>query len=348
MNRSYAFQTTLERYGVGDYEEYRIPALAVTDKQTVVTAYEARKEAGNDWAETDIAVRRSVDGGKSFETPCFPGSTLKNIFPDAVTFNNPVLTADGERLHLIFCLDYARVFYCCSDDEGVSFSVPREITECFNGFHWDWNVCAAGPGHGIVTGSGRMLVPVWLAKGEIRDETGRVKNHFPSRAACIYSDDHGESWKRGTMAEGIENASETTVAELKDGRILFNFRNERYEKCRVLGIWDTCMDHLSEVWTELGLVDPTCFGSMASYGGEIFFVNCANRDPARLYGPRLNLTVYRSTDPHHWVPEFLADARGGYSDIGVNEHGIWVFYEKGNTVEGKNIVGELVVKKWDF
>lgn len=341
----------LERYGAGDYEEYRIPALVITKKQTVIAAYEAREEAGNDWAKTDIVVRRSTDAGRSFEPPLYPGAVLKSpqsALPHGVTLNNPVLTEDGEMLHLVFCLDYARVFYCLSTDEGVSFSTPREITECFHGFSWDWNVCATGPGHGIVTRGGKLIIPAWLAKGEIRDETGRVKNHFPSKAACICSDDHGKSWKPGIMSEGIENANETTIAELEDGKILLNFRNERFEKCRVLGIWDTRLDHLSEVFTEPGLPDPTCFGSMASYGGEIFFVNCANRDPVRLYAPRINLTVYRSAKEHRWLPEILVDSHGGYGDMGVNEQGIWVLYERGGSAQGRNIVEELIVKKWDF
>ena len=43
--------TILEKAGIGGYEEYRIPAIAVTDKGTVLTAWESRKETGNDWAE---------------------------------------------------------------------------------------------------------------------------------------------------------------------------------------------------------------------------------------------------------------------------------------------------------
>ena len=49
--------TILEKAGIGGYEEYRIPAIAVTDKGTVLTAWESRKETGNDWAECHITVR---------------------------------------------------------------------------------------------------------------------------------------------------------------------------------------------------------------------------------------------------------------------------------------------------
>ena len=61
--------TILEKAGIGGYEEYRIPAIAVTDKGTVLTAWESRKETGNDWAECHITVRRSTDDGKSFGEP---------------------------------------------------------------------------------------------------------------------------------------------------------------------------------------------------------------------------------------------------------------------------------------
>ena len=64
----------------------------------------------------------------------------------------------------------------------------------------------------------------------------------------------GKTWKTGFETQGIENANETTVAELESGKILFNFRNERYEKCRVLGIADETLTRPGKVWTEVMLL----------------------------------------------------------------------------------------------
>ena len=101
--------TILEKAGIGGYEEYRIPAIAVTDKGTVLTAWESRKETGNDWAECRITVRRSTDDGKSFSEPQY----IKGTVPpeERITWNNPVLISDGNLVHLIFCQDYENLVY---------------------------------------------------------------------------------------------------------------------------------------------------------------------------------------------------------------------------------------------
>lgn len=326
--------------------EYRIPAVSVSEKGTVFTAYESRREAGNDWTECRITVRVSRDGGRSFHGAVYPQEQIPGYTETGkATFSNPVLIADGARMHLIFHQDYERAWYCVSEDEGESFQTPVEITEVFRRFPYDWNVCASGPGHGIVTRAGRMIVPVWMAKGSVRydrEPGGRIRDHFPSVAGCIYSDDHGKSWSSGFMTAGIENANETALAELADGRVLFNFRNERYEKCRVLGIAGPALERLEAVWSEPALPDPTCFGSMASRHGDLYFVNCANCDPARFYAERIHLTLYRSTDQAAtWMPAGLVDEKGGYADLALTEDAAYVFYERGEC----GTVKSLLLKK---
>src|SRR5262245_4503066 len=52
---------TLFTAGEGGYASYRIPALVVTGKGTLLAFGEARKTA-SDWAEIDLLIRRSNDG----------------------------------------------------------------------------------------------------------------------------------------------------------------------------------------------------------------------------------------------------------------------------------------------
>lgn len=339
-------ETVIEKFGQGGYQEYRIPAVTVTQKGTVVTAYESRMEAGNDWAGTDVTVRQSTDGGRTFGPAVYPAAKIRKRREGTTTWSNPVLIADKELVHLLFHQDYERAWHCVSQDGGTTFSDPEEITETFRRLPWDWNVCASGPGHGICAASGRLVVPVWLAHGKVRTDkeaVGRIRDHFPSAAGCIYSDDRGKSWRPGFMTQGIENANETTVAERKDGSFLFNFRNERYEKRRVLGIADPSLSGLKQVWTENALPDPTCFGSMVGAKDRLYFVNCANADPEHLYAQRIHLTVYESRDGGGaWEKALLVDEKGGYADIAAFDKELYIFYERG--IEGK--VSTLQLKRF--
>src|SRR5262249_8228487 len=126
----------------------------------------------------------------------------------------------------VFCVEYGRAFVSRSQDDGVIWSAPVEITSTFETLRdrYPWKVIATGPDHGIQLTTGRLLVPVWLSTG-----TGG-NAHRPSVVATIFSDDHGQTWHAGDIAvpntdEWI-NPNETTAVELADGRVMLNTRNE--------------------------------------------------------------------------------------------------------------------------
>ena len=144
------------------YNVYHIPGIVVTAKGTVLAWCEARKRPSgvSDWDDIRILLRRSTDEGKTWSAPKsiadVPGPKaknpsalqMKNVDPNDVTYNNPVLIADKNgAVHMLFCLEYMRAFYQRSDDDGVSWSTPIEITSAFDGFkkNYDWKVLAPGP-----------------------------------------------------------------------------------------------------------------------------------------------------------------------------------------------------------
>ena len=91
----------------GGYKLYHIPGSVVTAKGTVLAWCEARLNS-TDWGQIEILLRRSTDEGKTWSEPRkiadVPGPKRKNPFslavkgvnPADVTYNNPVLIADGE------------------------------------------------------------------------------------------------------------------------------------------------------------------------------------------------------------------------------------------------------------
>src|SRR6516164_1030112 len=173
-------RTTVFTAGDEGRKLYRIPGIVVTKRSTILAYAEGRRKTGGDWDTIDIVLRRSTDGGATF-TPMqvvgqIQGKIERNTVAIArkqdqatdVTYNNPVAIADKNgAVHFLFCIEYMRVFYMRSDDDGKTFSTPVEITKSLEAFRatYDWRVVATGPGHGIQLKNGRLLVPVWMALG---------------------------------------------------------------------------------------------------------------------------------------------------------------------------------------
>jgi sialidase-1 len=340
--------------GQGGYRNYRIPGLVVTAKGTVLAYAEARRGSQTDWGVIDIMLRRSTDRGKTWSEPKIianvegpkpknPVALAQNLAqPDEVTYNNPVAIVDrGGPVHFVFCLEYMHAFYMRSDDDGVTFTKPVEITATFDEFRKDyaWKVLATGPAHGIQTKSGRLIVPVWLSDG-----TGGHA-HRPSVASVIYSDDRGKTWKRGEIAvpnsEEYVNPSETIVAQLSDGRVMLNVRSESKAHRRLV----TYSKDGATKWTKPAfhdeLLEPICMASIvaARESGKpvLIFANPHNleraaggAEPGRSRDRR-NLVIKMSRDDGKtWpVSRVLDPGVAAYSDLAVLPDGtILCLYER--------------------
>jgi len=340
------------------YNIYHIPGIVVTAKGTVLAWCEARK-GGGDWSDIRVLLRRSTDDGKTWSAPRstadVPGPKTKNAFAPAlkniarshVTYNNPVLIAgrDG-TVHMLFCLEYERVFYQRSVDDGQTWSTPAEITETFAAFKkdYDWKVLATGPNHSIQLESGRLVVPVWLSTG-----TGGNR-HRPSVTATIYSDDDGKTWKASEIAvpntaEWI-NPNETVAIELADGRVMLNVRSEAKAHRRLVTTSADGATKWSTPKFDDALLEPICMGgivrySLAADGGKnrILFSNPHNLEGGREGAPqpgksraRKNVSVKLSYDEGATWPvnKSVEPEWSAYSDIAVTQTGtILCFYGRG-------------------
>lgn len=328
-------QRTVYRYGEGESREYRIPAIAVTEKGTILTACEGRTAEKNDWAAKSMILGRSTDGGETWEKQRF-------LPPSGIAVNNPVFISDGSRIHFIFHSNYEDAWYCVSEDDGKSWSSPRNITEAYREAPYAWTVCASGPGHGVRAKDGTLLVPVWLADGALRADGTR--EHHPSVAGCVVSKDGGETWHFGCELKGVTDANETTAAQLPDGRILFNIRNCETD-CRRRLAWSSDGGMTATpLMKSSDLTDPWCMGSMAVYGDEVLFSSCDSVGENG-WGPRVNLTIRASKDGgEHWRKVCLVDEIGGYSDIAVYGNTLFVLCER--TEHG--CIMELILKQYEI
>lgn len=340
MNSKILFTTVLEEFNKNGYVEYRIPGIIVSNKGTVLCYYEGRM-GGGDWTKQDIILKRSVDGGKTFgeRKILVQGSGTS-------TLHNPIFIADGDRIHFIWHKEYNQAFYQRSIDDGLTFSDPVDITSVYEEFRkeYEFNVIAAGPGHGITLENGRILVPVWLANGK---EKGRIREHRPSVVSIIYSDDRGDTWNRGEIIFGSEdfiNPNETVATELSDHRVLLNIRHESQKMFRAISISTDGAKNFSKPVFDHDLPDPICFGSIQKVGKKQFvFVNCENNGNYP-HGSRINLTLKLSEDDcQTWRRSLLIDSYGGYADVGALNETSLCFYEQGVYGEERYYINKLIL-----
>lgn len=362
------FRTDVFTTGDQGYAMFRIPGLTVTPKGALLAYAEGRKSSSSDWADIDIVVRRSEDGGATWSdlkaigklaaTPAQNPAAARLGRPAShITYNNPVAFADRKKglVHFIYCVEYMRAFYLRSDDDGRTFSAPVEITSTFDQFQKDyaWKVIATGPGHGIQLRNGRLLVPVWLS-------TSETNPHKPSVAATIYSDDHGKTWKRGDIAvpsQGeVVDPSETVAVQLASGRVMLNARTISPRHRRVVLTSKDGATKWSAPRFQQELVEPICFGSLVRHSGKkLLFVNPDNLLKAGLEGApgqsrdRRNLTIRLSEDDGEtWKTQRVIDPGWtAYADLNTSPDGaIYVLYERGEPDPARLRIASLTLVRF--
>ena len=201
-------QQTLWTAGQDGYHTYRIPALLVTAKGSVLAFCEGRKTSSGDHGDVDLIMKRSTDGGRTWS----PHRIVHEEGGEAkITIGNPCPVVDSKTgsIWLPFTRDNKAVFITSSTDDGQTWSAPRNLSATTMKPDWDW--VATGPGIGIQLASGRLLIPSY------HSETNKMY-----RSHAIFSDDHGATWQLGGIA--ADNTSEPQVIELDSHTLLMNAR----------------------------------------------------------------------------------------------------------------------------
>ncbi|MFF9805834.1 exo-alpha-sialidase [Streptomyces coeruleorubidus] len=231
--------------GEGGYDTYRIPATVTTYRGTVLAFAEGRRGGAGDTGDIDVVLRRSPDGG------CTWGPLTVVAAGDGDTRGNPAPVVDPRTGAVVLLTSYnsgkvteaqimrgevtpaqsRRVFVQRSRDDGRHFTAPREITPQVKHPSWRWY--ATGPGHAtaLTRGpyAGRLVVPAnhSAAPPAGSPDTGQEPRHYGAHA--LLSDDGGRTWRPGFVDDsydGTDNANESTAAQLPDGRVYFNARDQ--------------------------------------------------------------------------------------------------------------------------
>ena len=312
-------KTDLFTSGAEGYCRYRIPALVVSVRGTVLAFCEARRHSGADDDEIDILLRRSLDGGRTWE------DRLIVVTDGDRTCGNPCPVVDlaTGTILLPFCKDNQQVFITRSDDDGLTWSEPEEITADVKDPTWSY--LGTGPGHGIQLTSGRLLIPCWsdASPGPVtwRDPPpvwGKIQSSY----AC-FSDDGGRTWQRGDEMT-INGSDECEAVELEDGTVYMNMRSRQDKKCRATARSHDGGQTWSKVEYDATLPEPSCqAGAVRLDEARVLLSHPSNTDARSL------LTVRMSRDEcRTWpVARVLHEGSAAYSDLAIADGRILCFYE---------------------
>ena len=313
---------TFEAGGDG-YHTFRLPTLVVSSSGTLLLFCDGRKRHAGDIGKIDVVLRRSLDGGKTWE----PLQLLHTDAGEKAKVGNacPVLDRQTGAVHLLFCKNLTQALLITSTDDGATFGEPVDITYAFKQFDHPWKYFATGHVHGIQMKSGRLVLPVWC-----NDMPRSAETKGKMRPGVIYSDDHGKTFHAGGLLPHFHSLNESTVFETGDGGLCLNSRALRLG-CRVV----SRSSDGGKTWTppqmDEQLPCPTCQAStlrLPSGDGKsrVLFSN-----PGIGKG-RSGMTVRLSYDDGRtWpVSKLIDKGAAGYSDMAVAPDGtIYLVYEAG-------------------
>ncbi len=303
--------------GQDGYHTYRIPAVVVSTKGTVLAFCEGRKHNQRDHGDIDLLLKRSFDGGKTWgrqQLVFEEGGTAE------ITIGNPCPVVDRTTgvIWLPFCRDNDRIFVTSSDDDGATWAKPVEITRTVKDPAWSWY--ATGPGCGIQLKSGRLVIPC----------DHKVGTPQTFRSHIIYSDDHGATWKRGGVLG--DHTNECQIVERQDGTLLLNMRSYHQKNRRAIATSKDGGLSWSEVTLDPALIEPVCQASLVRFSdrdgrstGRLLFSNPASTK-------REKMTVRLSKDDGRTWPiaRLLHEGPAAYSALVVLPDGtLGCLYERG-------------------
>ncbi|MEL6846644.1 MAG: sialidase family protein, partial [Bacteroidota bacterium] len=252
----------------------------------ILLAFTEARSAQKDHAQNDLVLKRSLDHGANWDDiqVLVAADSLSLNNPQAVVLNNGRVllmyqrypAAGGE--HYVKSgyegPDVCRTFLIHSDDEGQTWSSPKEITRSVKRPTYATST-ASGPGIGIQ-----------IQRGAYAERIIMPFNQGPYGRWMVYmaySDDNGKSWQYGEVAypftEGMAN--EVQVVERLDGSLLLNARSMGEGYYRKIAHSTDGGQNWSGFVNDSTLIEPRCQATILRHSfapSVIAFANPARQD----------------------------------------------------------------------
>ena len=315
---------------------YRIPAIATAKNGDLVAVTDKRLNHSGDLpSNIDLIVQRSQDNGKTWTTPVvIAGENTNTGFGDAL-----ILTERETGKLIVLCVSGAgffgstpqnpnRIYQIDSDDHGVTWSTPRDITDMIYGANCSNEITAAWLGG--FPASGRMLQ---LEDGRImsalliRDPKTGTNNNY-----VMYSDDKGQTWAPSTSML-VKGGDEAKLVQRNDGKVIISSRQGGGR------VWNVSNDTSGILWTQSNQVkrpdlkDPNCNGEIATYTSTLHGFDKDRMLHSLCYaGSRENVSMLLSYDEGEtWtVRKTICPTSSAYSTFTILPDGtIGMYYEDG-------------------
>ncbi|KAM9315136.1 sialidase-3-like isoform 1-T2 [Pholidichthys leucotaenia] len=344
-------------------EVYRIPSLFYDGERKMLMAFAERRSIAADTHTEALVMKTGIKKKDETTDKDTIGWSDAMVLQEAKISEHrpmnpcPVYEKSTKVLFLFFiCIEgnisdhsqvrsgcnKTRLCYIKTTDGGQTWSEVTDLTDSLIKDK-NWATFAVGPGHGIQTEAGRMIVPLYA-----------YMNH-KSYALCLYSDDKGDTWQFSGMIQG--NSGECEIAEVyNDQGVSSIYCNARSNKgCRVEAFSsdngnDFCMLESAKKLLE---TRTGCQGSVVSFpaqddapdkeSGENSTLNkwLLYTHPANT-SKRLDLGVYLNKSPHDpkaWSkPWIINSGPSGYSDLAYIDDGWFVcLMECGHKCETEQI-----------